>query len=80
MCDNITVSPWGDIIVCEDGRGKDRIIGIKSDGSTYVIAENTFNNAEFAGATFSPDGRILFVNIYRPTMTLAITGPWKLLM
>ena len=26
---------------------------------------------------FSPDGSILFVNIYSPTMTIAITGPWK---
>ena len=76
-CDNIIVSPWGDIIVCEDGKGIDRLIGIKPDGSTYVTAENSLNNAEFAGANFSPDGKILFVNIYSPTMTIAITGPWK---
>ena len=76
-CDNITIAPWGDVIVCEDGRGKDRIIGIKNDGSTYMIAENYLNNSEFAGANFSPDGKILFVNIYSPTMTLAITGPWN---
>ena len=79
-CDNITISPWGDVIVCEDGRGRDRIIGIKNDGSTYVIAENYLNNSEFAGANFSPDGKILFVNIYSPTMTLAITGPWNKLI
>ena len=79
-CDNITIAPWGDVIVCEDGRGKDRLIGIKKDGSTYVIAQNNFNNAEFAGANFSPDGNILFVNIYSPTMTIAITGPWNKLI
>ena len=78
-CDNIIVAPWGDIIVCEDGRGIDRLIGIKSDGSTYVIAENILNSAEFAGATFSSDGKILFVNIYSPTITIAITGPWDTL-
>ncbi len=76
-CDNITIAPWGDVIVCEDGKGKDRLIGIKPDGTTYTIAENYLNNAEFAGANFSPDGQILFVNIYSPTMTIAITGPWK---
>ena len=76
-CDNIIVSPWGDIIICEDGRGTDRLIGIKPDGSIYIIAENILNNAEFAGANFSPDGKILFVNIYSPTMTIAITGPWE---
>ena len=42
-----------------------------------AIARAIYNNAEFAGATFSPDGNILFVNIYRPTMTIAITGPWQ---
>lgn len=76
-CDNMTISPWGDVIVCEDGRGRDRIIGIKKNGHTYVIAENILNNSEFAGVNFSPDGSILFVNIYSPTMTIAITGPWK---
>lgn len=31
---------------------------------------------EWAGAVFSPDGQVLFVNLYSPGMTLAITGPW----
>ena len=76
MCDNITVSPWGDIIICEDGGGVDFLIGIKPDGTSYKIAKNALNNSEFAGACFSPDGNTLFVNIYKPTITLAITGPW----
>ena len=42
-----------------------------------VIAENFLNNAEFAGVNFAPDGKTLFVNIYSPTMTIAITGPWE---
>jgi secreted PhoX family phosphatase len=33
-------------------------------------------NTEWAGSCFSPDGRILFVNLYTPGITLAITGPW----
>ena len=76
MPDNIIMAPWGDIIVCEDGKGKDRLVGIRNDGSTYYIASNAFNNSEFAGATFSPNGDILFVNIYSPSMTIAIKGPW----
>ena len=76
-CDNIIVSPWGDMIVCEDGKGTDRLIGIKPNGSTYIIAENILNSSEFAGANFSPDGKILFLNIYSPTKTIAITGPWE---
>ena len=77
MCDNMTIAPWGDVIICEDGKGADRIIGLKPNGTTYMIAENILNSSEFAGVTFSPDGTILFVNIYRPAMTIAITGPWK---
>tara|TARA_B100000700_G_C15006335_1_gene838702 strand:- start:44 stop:1402 length:1359 start_codon:yes stop_codon:yes gene_type:complete len=80
LCDNLTIAPWGDVIICEDGKGMDRIIGIKQDGSSYIIAENIFNNSEFAGANFSPDGKILFVNIFSPTKTLAITGPWEKLI
>jgi len=36
-----------------------------------------FRNSEWAGAVFSPDGRTLFVNLYTPGITLAITGPWE---
>ena len=34
-------------------------------------------NSEWAGSVFSPDGRVLFVNLYSPGITLAITGPWE---
>ena len=30
MCDNITISPWGDVIICEDGGGVDYLVGIKA--------------------------------------------------
>ena len=76
MPDNITISPWGDLIVSEDGKGHDRLIGIKPNGGTYLLAKNIYNKSEFAGAVFSPDEKILFVNIYKPTMTIAIEGPW----
>ncbi|MEL6110760.1 MAG: alkaline phosphatase PhoX [Planctomycetota bacterium] len=36
-----------------------------------------FRGREWAGATFSPDGKWLFANIQTPGMTLAITGPWE---
>jgi secreted PhoX family phosphatase len=32
--------------------------------------------SEWAGSVFSPDGLWLFVNLYSPGITLAITGPW----
>lgn len=39
--------------------------------------EGDFKDCEWAGATFSPDGSTLFVNIQRPGMTIAITGAWQ---
>jgi secreted PhoX family phosphatase len=76
-CDNLTIAPWGDVIICEDKQDP-RIIGITPSGKTYVIAKNIgFRNSEFAGPVFSPSGNTLFINIQSPGVTLAITGPWK---
>ena len=36
-----------------------------------------FRGREWAGATFSPDGKWLFANIQTPGITFAITGPWE---
>jgi secreted PhoX family phosphatase len=33
--------------------------------------------SEWAGATFSLDGVWMFLNIYNPGITIAITGPWR---
>lgn len=38
-----------------------------------------YRGSEWAGATFSPDGTTLFVNIQTPGVTFAITGPWEAL-
>lgn len=76
-CDNLTVAPWGDLVVCEDGSGEQFIVGVTPDGSIYRIARNAHpSNSEFAGACFSPDGSTLLVNIQHAGLTLAITGPW----
>ena len=70
------MAPWGDLVVCEDTAGHCGLVGIRPDGTQYALADNTYSNSELAGACFSPDGKILFVNIQHPGMTLAITGPW----
>ncbi len=33
--------------------------------------------SEWAGATFSRDGEWMFLNVYNPGFTVAITGPWR---
>ena len=75
--DNLTVTPWGDLILCEDGSGDQFLVGITPEGTVYKFAHNAVSDSEFAGATFSPDGSTLFVNIQGNGLTLAITGPWQ---
>ncbi|XOV91489.1 MAG: alkaline phosphatase PhoX [Bacteroidota bacterium] len=74
--DNLTYSPWGDLIVCEDKR-EPKLVGVTPKGELYHFAENVGFKSEFAGACFSPSGETLFVNIQGPGLTLAIQGPWK---
>lgn len=75
--DNLTVAPWGDIIVCEDGPDLNGLFGVTPNGDAYRLAFNRVSKSELAGATFSPDGAVLFVNIQSPGMTLAIHGNWR---
>jgi secreted PhoX family phosphatase len=89
MPDNICVSPRGGLVLCEDGPGNSHVHGLTTDGRIFPFIRNNaliepgqgrragdFRDSEFAGATFSPDGRWLFVNIQDPGVTFAITGPW----
>lgn len=80
MADNITIAPWGHLILCEDNVSneiRNHLKGVTPQGKLYTLARNAFTgNSEFAGACFSPDGEVLFVNIMYPGVTLAIRGPW----
>ena len=83
--DNVTMTPWGTLILAEDGAGASHVLSTVPGGPTYAVARNQLNigtaeapeYSEFTGPTFSPDGRTLFVNIQTPGLTLAITGPWS---
>ena len=80
-CDNLTMAPWGDLLVCEDTDHHDghcSVVGIRPDGSQYLVAHNAYSKSELAGVCFSPDGKILFINIQYPGLTIAITGPWPI--
>ncbi len=90
MPDNLVVSPRGGLVLCEDGTANPCVHGLTRDGRIVRFARNNvvlngerngfagdFRNREFAGATFSPDGRWLFLNIQTPGFTVAITGPWE---
>ena len=78
--DNLCVSPRGrGLVLCEDGQGVQHLRGLGVDGAIFDFARNVVpghETMEFAGATFSPDGRTLFVNIQTPGLTFAIWGDW----
>lgn len=82
MPDNVTLSPWGDLVMAEDnydrkhGATSQFVRGMTPEGRVYDILRNPQNaphegverppGAEFAGCCFSPDGEVLFVNIQSP--------------
>lgn len=87
--DNICVSPRGGLVLCEDGSGLEFLHGLTQEGEIFQFCQNNvvlngerngfvgdYTGSEFAGATYSPDGRWLFVNVQSPGITFAITGPW----
>jgi uncharacterized protein len=89
--DNICTTPRGGLILCEDGDGQQYMRGLTPHGEIFDFALNLYNDNEFAGACFSPNGKTLFVNFQGSTspatppgsdpralgMTFAIWGPWK---
>ncbi|WP_043617707.1 PhoX family protein [Nonomuraea candida] len=97
--DNLTFTPRGGIVLCEDDAGSadpdehplapglanvNRLIGLDPRrGQPFEFAVNIADDSEFAGACFSPDGSVLFVNqlgdtasAEPPGRTYAIRGPW----
>ncbi|SEO76785.1 alkaline phosphatase PhoX [Trujillonella endophytica] len=94
--DNLVVTPRGGIILCEDDASGDgdthplapgltdvnRLIGLSADAQPFELVVNRFNDAELAGAAFSPDGRTLFFNVFGngaagQGFTVALRGPWN---
>jgi uncharacterized protein len=89
MPDNLTLSPRGGLVLCEDGTATPCVHGLTRDGRIFRFARNNvkidtprngltgdFSQREFAGATYSPDGKWLFFNAQTPGITFAVTGSW----
>lgn len=80
--DNVCLSPRGGLVICEDGSDGNFIRGLTQDGRLFTLVENIYNEREFAGTTFSPDGNTLFLNIQSGRggnlgKTYAVWGPWE---
>ncbi len=88
MPDNLCLMPKSNLLfICEDsdyvgvgGTPENLVRIMTSDGRIANFAENISTVAprgEFAGATFSPDGKTFFVNIQQVGATFAIWGDFS---
>ncbi|QKW06846.1 DUF839 domain-containing protein [Streptomyces sp. NA04227] len=83
--DNICLASGGGLMICEDGDGAQHVYGLTRRGEVYPMARNRQNLGtddepewgELAGVTFAPDGDTMYVNVYNPGTTFAVTGPWR---
>ncbi|MEU7859657.1 alkaline phosphatase PhoX [Nonomuraea sp. NPDC049141] len=80
--DNVTASPRGTLVLCEDGDGDNFLRGLTKKGEIFDFARlepvEGDPGAEFAGSTFGPGGHTLYVNIQsKEGMSFAIWGPWQ---
>jgi len=78
--DNVEASRRGTLVLCEDGSGDNFLRGLTRRGELFTFARNADPGQvgqEFAGASFSPDGDTLFVNVQSSSgYSVAIWGPW----
>ncbi len=74
--DNITVSPYGGVILAEDGEGVNHLVGSTETGQVFFFARNDLNDSEFTGPNFSQNKKTLFANIQSLGYVFAIQGPF----
>jgi secreted PhoX family phosphatase len=80
--DNVHVTPWGGLVIAEDGDGDNHLVGWTEATGAWPLARNDINAGtsaapvynEWTGPTFSPDRRLLFANVQEPGHTFAISG------
>ena len=85
--DNVHVSPYGPLVLTEDGNTFNHTLAWTRETGAQAVARNQIvleqskdgGNvySEMTGPCFSPDGKILFVNVQEPGHTFAIKGPWS---
>jgi hypothetical protein len=78
--DNLIVTPRGGVMLCEDGTVDNFLRVVTPEGTLFDFGKNAIagrEGEEFAGATFSPSGQVLYVNIQAGSgLTFAIWGPF----
>ena len=82
--DNLTVSPWGDLFVCED-QGEDSEVGLITPArvaSPFMrLTAPLHSDSEFTGPVFDPSGTRFYVASQRAFAgvgaVLEVTGPFR---
>ena len=85
--DNVHVTPYGDLILAEDGEGAQHLISWSAETGAQAVARNLIAGdvtdqgvstySEMTGPTFNSRGDVLFGNVQEPGHTFAIRGPWR---
>lgn len=85
--DNLHVSPYGSLVLAEDGSTANHLLswtratGAQAIARNLIVAEQTSTGtnvySEMTGPTFSPNGAVLFGNVQEPGHCFAIRGPWR---
>lgn len=47
--DNITVNPWGGLVLAEDGIGAQHLVAVSARGGPSMFARNAVSDSEFTG-------------------------------
>lgn len=72
--DNIAVSPWGSVVICEDGNDPCSLIAFSEARGSREVARELADRGEWAGAVFNKSGSLLFASV-QSDCTYAISGP-----
>ena len=85
--DGCHVSPYGTLVLSEDGNTANHLLSWTPDTGAQAIARNLIvleqsaagGNvySEMTGPNFAPDGSVLFGNVQEPGHVFAIRGPWR---
>ncbi len=76
--DALVRAPGDILLVCEDNERDDgHVLGLTPEGRWFTLARG--RKVGWTGITFSPDGKVLFINQQYVGRTLAITGDWAAL-
>lgn len=82
--DNLTISPWGDVIVAEDPPTVpySRIMVVLPNASCIVLVQCEHPGSEICGPAFAPDGRKLYFSSQRRGVgeTYELTVPESILV